>query len=126
MNVWVSAHAADRFAERVRPGLDRKAAQWELRRLLLEFGRRVEWPAWCHALDGAQGWAVEVSDGVIVICEEDSRRPGRVVAITVKTRGGRGPDHEHRGQRRRAHRRGRRVARVEPRPARRVLPGFED
>jgi hypothetical protein len=108
--VWVSEHAADRFAQRVRPGLDPAQARDELARLVREFGRRVEWPEWCHARS-EKGFGVEVSDGVVVVVEPSSDRRGRLVAVTVKVRGGAGPEHEHRGQGRRARKHGRRVAR---------------
>lgn len=114
MNVWVSAHAADRFAERVRPGLDRRQASVELARLLREFGRRVERPAWVaeDALIRDDAQFVAVSDGVVVaVGPADARQSGRgwPVAVTVLVRGGE-PREVHRGQGRRAQRRGARVA----------------
>lgn len=105
MNVWVSTHAADRFAERVRPGLDRKAATLELARLCREFGRRVEWPPWLHgaAQDGMV--CIEISDGIIALAEGSAR----LRVVTVMTRGGHGEEHQHRGSFRRQKRRARRV-----------------
>jgi hypothetical protein len=111
VNVWVSAHAADRFAERVRPGMARRDASVELARLIREYGREVPWPEWCHAVAGAKGFAVELCDGVIAVLEPSSDRRSRFVVVTVKVRGGSGEGHVHRGQERRSRRRGRRVAR---------------
>lgn len=130
MNVWVSAHAADRFAERVRPGLGRGEAARELERLCREFGQVVPWPDWAEQradLKASQA-ALEICDGVIAVVAlhpSDVETPG---VITVKTRGGHAEGQfTHRGRQRRAGRRARRVALYRAsRPGRRVVPGFDE
>lgn len=86
MIVWVAAHAADRFVERVRPGMTRRDARAELTRLLTEFGTRVPTPAWLerYPLDGTCCW-VEICDGVVCILQERPE-PEPPVCVTVLTR----------------------------------------
>jgi hypothetical protein len=82
VNVWVSEHAAERFVERVRPTLAKRAASIELARLCREFGVVVERPAFLHedAMTGIDFW-LEVAPGVVVACAESVRR--WPVALTV-------------------------------------------
>lgn len=105
VNVWVSDHAADRFAERVRPGLDRRQASVELARLLREFGRRVPWPAWHDDTefepDKPGRFCLEISDGIVVVVDPESSFGSWPLAITVLTRGGHSEGHHGRAKWRR-------------------------
>lgn len=81
-------HAADRFAERVRPGLSRREASIELTRLVREFGRLLpEVPDWLPPWNNGRGRSfVGISDGVVVVVEP-AEGPGLLPrAVTVLTR----------------------------------------
>lgn len=105
MNVWISDHAADRYAERVRPTMDRKQASVELARLLRDFGRRVPWPEWHGDTEFEPGrpgrFCLEVSDGIVVVVDPASAGGSWPLAVTVLTRGGNGEGHLGRAQWRR-------------------------
>lgn len=89
MNVWVSEHAADRFIERVRPGLGRRGARLELCRLLALFGRRVPQPEWALDFDlvGSR-FCVEVSDGIVAVVDPENLTGSWPIVVTVLVRGG--------------------------------------
>lgn len=92
MNVWVSRHAADRFVERVRPGMTSRDGSIELARLCREFGRLVPRPAWApdsEALHGPDYFYVEVADGIVVVVAPTESRRRWPQAVTVLTRAGR-------------------------------------
>lgn len=76
----ISAHAAERFVERVRPTLTTDQATSELLRLLVAFGEPVAW----EQRPGVSGdHCYEVAPGIWVPCFIDRR--GRTVATTVIT-----------------------------------------
>lgn len=84
--ILVTSHAAARFQERVRPGLDYEVARKELQRLLQD-ASLVPTPEWAIAAMPIRRNHVcaELSDGVVVVCELDD---DRCKAITVLTRQG--------------------------------------
>lgn len=77
MRVYATVHAAERFVERVRPGMSVKAGGLELERLVREFGRVVPAPAWMRDQLGVV--YVEISDGVVVAVAG-----GRAVTVGVR------------------------------------------
>jgi hypothetical protein len=79
VRVRATVHAAERFVERVRPGLDVAAGGRELERLVAEFGRIVSEPAWMP--DAGRGATyVEISDGVVVAVQS-----GRAITVGVRS-----------------------------------------
>src|SRR4051794_10957050 len=86
--VHLSAHAIDRFHERVRPALERPAAAAELERLA-EVGAIVrDEPDWLHASPDAGGEAYLLLCEDIVLPLTWSRFRGQWVARTCIARGG--------------------------------------
>lgn len=115
-------HAAERFAERVRPGLSAREASVELARLLREFGVRVERPGWCPPVRRGR-FVVEVADGVVAIVQPPPERGLLPQAVTVITRSSMGVESRGKRNARAATRRARRASRRHelsgrPRPAR--------
>lgn len=86
----MTPHAAERFEERVRPGLGFREASVELARLCREFGERVERPEWAPLADRPDAFWLGICDGVVVVCVPGV--PGEWVrAVTVMTRAGMAP-----------------------------------
>lgn len=110
----MTPHAAQRFEERVRPGLEFKAASIELCRLVREFGERVEVPAWLGHLEPWPGcYLVQIADGIVVVVRDPEEPRMLPQAVTVLTRAGIGDSvREQRGRWRRSRPSGRAVKRA--------------
>lgn len=80
--VTISSHAAQRFAERVRPGLTVHGAMEELRRLVLVATRSEFAPAWLTTDDEHQSYLLIGDD----VCLPLKRSGQRLVATTCLTR----------------------------------------
>lgn len=113
--IWLTDHAVDRFVERVRPGLDRQAAQVQLERLVVGVPV-VPMPTWCLEEmrgTGEPGQEVAEITGEIVLPLRTDER-GRLVAVSCLTKGEFTVIHRVRRNRRNA---GRRAARAAKRKA---------
>ena len=88
--IELSTHAIERFAQRVRPGLDPAAAAEQLAQLALAGELRDEPPSW-HLAGAAQiaPWYLVIADIVLPLRPHRSE-PGVLVATTCLAREGRG------------------------------------
>ena len=75
----LSAHACDRYVERIRPALEREAGARELARLIWEQGRLVaDPPAWLaerQRAEPADAYVLVGDDGELVLPVRTSGRP---------------------------------------------------
>ncbi len=105
--VHLSSHARARFHERVRPGLDYRAAVRELERLIADFSQvsaeRPDWLGeWIHE-EPAEAWLV-LTDDIALPLWTNTGGHKRWAATSCLTRAGLAPgerDHVSRGRRRR-------------------------
>lgn len=85
MNLWIYDHAVKRFQERVRPGLHFVAAAEELRRLVREYGERVDRPSWAPVPHGGR-YYVRITEDVLLVCEPapEPRMLPRCVSVIAR------------------------------------------
>lgn len=100
----VSTHAACRYKERIKPGLEYEDAKKELESLVKMFGRIVPFPAWAaRPRPGSQ--FLELSDGLGAVIMDGHE------ITTIVARGGMKPEQRQERNARRSRRRSARLTR---------------
>ena len=97
----LSAHAIERYRDRVKPDLTFEEANAELRRLLRHATVVSERPSWSNDKHEDATYAV-LSDGIVLVVLSDRYAAG--IAVTCLTRGGVGDEARAKRNRRRPRR----------------------
>jgi hypothetical protein len=88
IEIHLSEHAVQRFHERVRPGLDRIAAEDALARLALHGTIDTEPPDWLARHQRQHAACYLVAGDVVLPLDPCRRDPAVLVALTCLARGG--------------------------------------
>ena len=88
IEIHLSQHAVDRFHERVRPGLDRTAAEDALAQLALLGTIEPEPPEWLARRQRQRAACYLVAGDVVLPLDPCRRDPTVLVALTCLARGG--------------------------------------
>lgn len=88
LEIHLSQHAIDRFHERVRPGLDRAAAEDALAQLALLGTIESEPPEWLARRQRQRAACYLVAGDVVLPLDPYRRDPRVLVALTCVARGG--------------------------------------